>query len=156
MNPLNNVLNNLLNQPINIVEEVWHYLSPFSAHEIEINGEIFKTAEHAYQCLKLKVSTERENIKNAKSPLQAWLIAQEYKNNSEIQMAYSREKLEEIMEEIFRAKVNQHAEIKEILKLSHGRGILKVFGRDENWGTGIDGSGANTIGKIWMKIREEL
>ncbi len=156
MNPLNKVLNDLVNQPINIVEEVWHYLSPFSAHEIEIWGEIFKTHEHAYQCRRFKNGKERESVKNAKSPLQAWLLAQEFKKNKEVYIEHSREDVEKITEELFRAKVSQHEEVREILKMSKGRGILKVFGKDANWGTGEDGSGENIMGKLWMKIREEL
>src|SRR5690606_21941093 len=47
-------------------------LSPFSAHEIEIEGETFKTVEHAYRALRIKPGPEREKIKSQKSPMDAW------------------------------------------------------------------------------------
>ena len=153
---LNKTLDNLFNQPVNIIEEPWHYLSPFSAHEINIWGEVFKTHEHAYQASRLQPGAERDSVKNAKSPLQAWLLAQEYKANKDVFIDHSREKLEEITEELFRAKAQQHEDVQEILKRLKGRGILKVFGSDANWGTGRDASGKNFMGKLWMKIAEEL
>lgn len=153
---LNTVLDNLFAQPVNIIEEPWHYLSPFSAHEIEIWGETFKTHEHAYQSKRFKFGPERDKVKNAKSPLQAWLLAQEYKKNKDIFIDYSREELEKITEELFRAKAEQHEEIREILKRLKSRGILKIFGTDPNWGTGRDGSGKNFMGKLWMQISEEM
>lgn len=151
---LDKVLDNLFNQPVNIIEEPWHYLSPFSAHEIEIWGETFKTHEHAYQSKRFKDSVERNEIKNAKSPLQAWMFAQKYKS-SENFIKYSREELEEITTELFQAKAAQHLEIQAILKRLKGRGILKIFGTDSNWGTGKDGAGKNFMGKLWMEIAEE-
>lgn len=152
---LESVLKNLDNQPVNIVEDIYTYLSPFSAHQIEIWGELFPTVEHAYQAHRFKDSPEREAIKNAKSPSQAWMLAQEAKKNSEIYIDYSREELAKVVEELFRAKCEQHQEIRQILEMTKGRGILKVFGKDSYWGTGEDGSGQNMMGKIWMKIRDE-
>lgn len=32
-------------EPINFVETRWTYLSPFSAHEVEVEGVVYKTAE---------------------------------------------------------------------------------------------------------------
>lgn len=33
--------------PIDFLETRWQYLSPFSAHEVEIDGVVYKTAKHA-------------------------------------------------------------------------------------------------------------
>lgn len=152
---LKTVLQSLERQPVNIAGDLFSYLSPFSAHQIEIWGEKFATIEHAYQCAKLKPSLERESIKNSKSPLQAWLLAQEYKKNPDIQENLPRKELLNLVEELFRAKYNQHEEIREILEMTKGRGILKVFGTDNFWGTGEDGKGENWMGRIWIKIRDE-
>lgn len=83
------------------------------------------------------------------------MLAQEAKKNSEIYIDYTREDLAKVVEELFRAKYEQHEDICKILEMTKGRGILKVFGKDSYWGTGEDGSGQNMMGKIWMKIRDE-
>jgi ribA/ribD-fused uncharacterized protein len=142
------------NSPINIVEEKWHYLSPFSAHQISIWGELFSTVEHAYQSAKFLPSKERDLIKNALSPWEAWKIAQQYKNNTAIlDIQFDKDT---VMEALFRAKMSQHPDIVEILKLSGEREIRKNIKTDFYWGTGNDGTGKNTMGKLWMKLRQEL
>lgn len=140
-------------EPINFVENRFHYLSPFSAHRIEIWGEIFPTVEHAYQAARIKPGPERETIKNAPSPLDAWREGQKYKNNPDLATP-NFDKLA-VMEELFRAKLAQHPDIIDILKESGDRELLKVHPTDEYRGTGVKGSGQNQMGKLWMKLRAE-
>ena len=45
-------------EPINFIETRFMYLSPFSAHEVEIDGKVYKTAEHAYQTLRMKTPAQ--------------------------------------------------------------------------------------------------
>lgn len=142
------------NSPIFFIEEIWHYLSPFSAHQIEIWGEKFATVEHAYQCAKFLPGTVREEIKNAKSAYSAWQINWKYKSDKNL-LTPNFDKVK-VMEELFRAKISQHPEVLEILKLSGDRGLLKNVEDDYFWGTGKDGSGQNVSGKLWMKIRSEM
>jgi N-glycosidase YbiA len=140
--------------PINIIEEIWQYLSPFSAHQIEIWGEKFATVEHAYQTMKFLPGKEQDEIRNAPSAYASWKLNWKYKGDQSIlNPNFDREK---VMEELLRAKVAQHPEILEILKASGTRCLLKNVEGDEFWGVGRDGSGQNKMGKLWMKIREEL
>jgi ribA/ribD-fused uncharacterized protein len=141
-----------MSKPINFVESRWHYLSPFSAHEVEIDGMIYKTAEHAYQALRMKAEAQ-EKIRNAASPLEAWRLAQEAKKKGSLDESVDKD---ELMEKIFRAKLAQHSDIMDILKESCERELLKVYDTDYYWGTGTDGSGQNKMGKLWMKLRNEL
>lgn len=141
-------------EPINFIENRFMDLSPFSAHRIEIWGEVFPTFEHAYQAARIKLSPERDAIKNAPSPLDAWREGQKYKNNQELLVEnYNKDA---ITEELFRAKLAQHPDIAKVLKLSGDRELLKVYPADAYWGTSADGAGENRMGKIWMKIRDEL
>jgi N-glycosidase YbiA len=137
---------------INFVEELWHYLSPFSAHEVEIDGVIYKTAEHAYQTLRMMPEV-REQVINTTSPKDAWRMAQKFKEEGKLDPHHEKDVL---MEKIFRAKLAQHPDIREILVASGKRELLKVYPTDYYWGTGADGSGENRMGKLWMKIRDEL
>ena len=140
------------NEPINFIENRWHYLSPFSAHEVMIDGVTYKTAEHAYQALRMMPEV-REEVMSATSPMEAWRRAQELKENRKLDPDHNKYSL---MEKIFRAKLEQHGDIKDILLESKGRELLKVYDTDYYWGTGADGSGENQMGKLWMKLREEL
>jgi N-glycosidase YbiA len=141
-------------EPINFMESRFHFLSPFSAHRIELWGEVFQTVEHAYQCSRLKECRQREAVKCASSPLAAWEEGQKYKSNPALKVQnFNKEK---VMEEIFRAKIAQHPEIVEILQMTGSRGLLKVFADDYYWGTGADGTGQNIMGKLWMKLRDEM
>lgn len=143
-----------MSEPINFVETRFHYLSPFSAHRIEIWGEVFPTVEHAYQASRILPGVERLSIKNAGSPLAAWREGQEYKNSPEL--AVPNFDKAAVMEELLRAKLAQHSDIADILGESEDRELLKVWDTDYYWGTGKDGSGQNVMGKLWMKLRDEL
>jgi ribA/ribD-fused uncharacterized protein len=141
-----------MKEGVNFVESRWHYLSPFSAHEIEIGGVIYKTAEHAYQTLRM-LPDAQEKIRSAKSPLDAWRLAQKCKREELLNSAVSKD---DLMEQIFRTKLDQHLDIKEILLESGDAELLKVHDSDYYWGTGADGTGDNRMGKLWMKLRDEL
>jgi len=142
-------------EPINFVEDIFAYLSPFSAHRIEIWGEAFPTHEHAYQASRVKPGPERDEIKNAPSPKDAWRVGQKYKNDPNIVVAdFNKDR---VVEEIMRAKLTQHQDVKTILKASGDRELHKVYAPDTYWGMSKDGTkGENKMGKIWMKLREEL
>ena len=141
-----------MDKSINFLETRWSYLSPFSAHEVEIDGILYKTAEHAYQALRM-IPSVQQKIRDAKSPLDAWREAQLCKERGEVLDSYNKNVL---MEKIFRAKLEQHQDIKDILLESGTYELLKVYPTDYYWGTGADGSGENQMGKLWMKLRFEL
>ena len=60
------------------------------------------------------------------------------------------------MEEILRAKTEQHEDVRDVLKKTGKRTIIENSPVDSFWGIGHDGKGQNVVGKIWMKIRDEL
>lgn len=142
-------------EPINFIESRYHYLSPFSAHRIEIWGEVFPTAEHAYQASRIIPGPERDIVKSAPSPMDAWREGQKYYKQRNDLAVPGFDKLA-VMEEIFRAKLAQHPDIADILRESADAELRKVWPTDYFWGTGADGSGENQMGKLWMKLRDEL
>lgn len=140
-------------RPINFIEHYWHYLSPFSAHQIEIWGERFATVEHAYHWAKYVPGAERDAIKDAKSAHECLLLSHKLKKNSTI-LKPDFDK-DGVMEELFRAKLEQHPHVGEILDMSGKRVLLKEISEDAYWGTGPDGCGQNKMGRLWMKLRDE-
>lgn len=138
--------------PINFLETRFNDLSPFSAHEVEIDGVVYKTAEHAYQTLRV-VENERASVMTARSPMDAWRQGQRCKEAGKLVSDFDKDSL---MEKIFRAKLAQHEDIREVLLATKNRQLLKVYEADSYWGTGSDGNGQNKMGILWMKLRDEL
>jgi ribA/ribD-fused uncharacterized protein len=140
--------------PINFLENAFMYLSPFSSHEVEIDGVVCKTVEHGYQAFRIRPGLERDEVLAARSPLDAWRAGQKYKNNPALQIdGYDKYVM---MERLCRLKLDQHADVQAVLVATGKRELLKVHDTDYYWGTGADGSGENQLGKIWMKLRVEL
>ena len=50
----------------------------------------------------------------------------------------------------------KEADVREVLLATRDRELLKVYDTDYDWGTGADGTGENKMGKLWMKLRDEL
>jgi ribA/ribD-fused uncharacterized protein len=140
------------NEPINFLETRLHDLAPFSAHEVELDGVVYKTAEHAYQALRV-IPAARQPIIDARSPMDAWRAGQVAKQNNQLVPDFDKVAL---MEQIFRAKLSQHNDVREVLLATGERELLKVYDTDYFWGTGADGTGENQMGQLWMKIRSEL
>jgi ribA/ribD-fused uncharacterized protein len=128
------------------------YLSAFSAHSIEYKGTLYQTVEHAYHCQKYSDPVALEKIKNARSAYLAWEISQTYKAQ---QTAEFDEKKVSLMEEICRAKLAQHADVRQLLSEAKGKLIIKNY-PDPFWGIGMNGEGRNEMGKLWMRLCEEL
>lgn len=141
-------------RPINFIETIWHYLSPFSANQIDIWGESFATVEHAYHWARYLPGPERDAVKSAKSPVECLHLSHLYKKEPGV--LKSDFDKDAIMEELFRAKLHQHPHVADVLKLSGTRCLLKEISTDSYWGVGADGGGENKMGKLWMKIRSEL
>jgi predicted NAD-dependent protein-ADP-ribosyltransferase YbiA (DUF1768 family) len=60
------------------------------------------------------------------------------------------------MTEIIRAKYEQHPLVQETLRKSGRRTIVETNATDAFWGWGPDTKGENMLGKIWMKLRDEI
>lgn len=127
-------------------------LSAFSGHMVEYKGVVYPTVEHAYHCQRYIDQAIADEIKNARSAKLAWAVSQKYK--AQQVMGFDERKVV-IMEDICRAKLAQHEDVKEVLLWSEGMAIIKTY-PDPFWGVGLEGEGRNELGKLWMRLREEL
>lgn len=131
-------------------------LDNFSAFGLIMDNEYFQTSEHAFQYMKF-VNTNKEiakKIKNSYSPNDARRIAhenQEYKVND-----WSKNKYKN-MEKVLRLKVMQNPIVMKKL-LATENYIIAEYCTDEDteWGLDNNNLGDNNLGKIWMKIRDEI
>lgn len=137
-------------ETIGFYEGKYYLLSNFSAHQVEYKGVKYQTAEHAYQVAKFADTEIKEKIKNAPSAF----LAREFGQSDEGRTKPFDKVV--VMEEIMRAKYNQHEDVRNALSETGTAVIEKNHpGDDGFWGNGPDGKGQNVMGKIWMKIREE-
>ncbi len=133
------------------------YFSPYTAHALEIDGVVYPTVEHAYQCMRYDDKKIIEEILSARSPVKAWETSTKYKH---LQIADFRDRKLEVMKKLMRLKVEQHEEVKKVLVDSGDVQIVKHITTyppgDGFWDDGVNGEGLNHMGRMWMEIREEL
>ncbi|MDO8495258.1 MAG: NADAR family protein [bacterium] len=131
----------------------WIY-DNFSAFRVAWGGIDWYTVEHAYQASKFILEPKiLELIKMSRSPHEAKQLAKKFKDK--IRADWKKVKLK-IMESIVRSKLDQHPYIQGKLLATGDAEIVEDSPKDSFWGRGPDWNGQNHMGKIWMKLREEL
>ena len=127
----------------------------FSSFQVEYNGYLWPTSEHAYQAGKFKDTNKAvyEKIKKAKSAHDAQKIANENKVLSRTDWDSVKK---DAMKTILRCKIEQHPYVLKKLLQSEDREIIEDSWRDSFWGWGPNKDGLNVLGTIWMELREEF
>ncbi|NND65772.1 MAG: NADAR family protein [Gammaproteobacteria bacterium] len=127
----------------------------FSSFQVEWRGRLWPTSEHAFQAAKFfdTAPDVAEKIHQARSAHDAKKIAAS--NSEKTPDNWGDIKLD-VMTEICRAKLEQHEYIQWKLKDSGDLEIVEDSPKDAFWGWGADRKGRNELGKIWMRLRDEL
>lgn len=148
-------LNKETDEAIYFFTPAFHVFDSFSAHRISLWGLTFPTAEHAFQWKKFSVFAPEvaKKILLAGSPEVAKQISIE--NKDKMPNDWHGIKVS-VMEQILLAKVEQHLDVQERLIKTGKKQIIENSPVDNFWGIGPRGDGQNMVGKIWMKIRDEL
>lgn len=132
------------------------YFSGFSAHAVEVDGVVYPTLEHAYHCVRYRDPAIVEEIRATRSPEMSWEISQKHKAARD---QLTDEQKIELMTKLTRAKIMQHASVREALVQTGDARIVKriIAGPpgDGFWDI-ADGQGRNEWGKIWMQLRNDI
>lgn len=136
-------------------EQDFYVLSNFSAFQVQIDGLLFMTSEHAYHYQKFKDVNQHvaNQILNCSSAHHAFKIAEE---NKPLRIDGWDEMKASVMKRILFAKVYQHEYVLRKLLATGDRILVEDSWRDDVWGWGPNKDGQNLLGKIWMEIRAEL
>lgn len=128
----------------------WRFLSNFYPSEVTYEGDVYPTAEHAYQAAKTEDQDVREEIRNLPTPGKA----RRFGRGVELFDGWEDQKIN-IMEAVLKDKFGD-VMLRDLL-LSTGSAYLEEGNNwgDKFWGT-VDGEGLNWLGKLLMKIRKEL
>lgn len=138
-------------------EKPYGVFSNLFQRAITFEGEVFATAEHAYQAGKARKKQVRDWILSAPTPgllamaahgLYTWDIVPDWSR-----IKYDR------MRAVLCAKFTQHADLRDIL-LSTGDARLVEAGTVQNivnhtWGE-VNGKGKNMLGVMLMELRQEF
>ena len=125
------------------------WLSNFARLPIVINGITYPTVEHYYQSEKATNQTDRDFVRNAKTPGQS-----KFRGN-QIQCVENWDEIKvRIMTVALLAKLKNNPELKIKLEETKGYDLIENNPRDYFWGCGKDKSGKNMLGKLWMDIRD--
>lgn len=136
-------------------EREFYCFSNFSSFQVRWKGRLWPTSEHAYQAAHFFKTAPAlaDKIHKAKSAHEAYKIARANadkasKNWHDIKVA--------IMEDIVHHKLEQNPYVMDKLLQTGKRKIVEDSPKDSFWGWGSDRKGRNELGKIWMKLREEI
>jgi ribA/ribD-fused uncharacterized protein len=138
-------------------EKPYGAFSNLYRRDVEFEGKVFSTSEHAYQAGKARKPAVRKWLMEAPSPallamaahgLYYWDVAPGWSTSK-----FAR------MRSVLRAKFTQHDDLRELL-LSTGEARLVETATADNevnrlWGE-VNGNGRNMLGVMLMELRDEL
>jgi ribA/ribD-fused uncharacterized protein len=139
---------------IDSFDEEYRFLSNFWVldNPIEIEGLIFDSSEAAYQAMKTLDPIARGKFQEL-TPSES----KKFGRTLELREDWDEVKIE-IMEEIVRQKFNKNPKLAQKLIETYPRQLVEGnWWGDDFWGVDIKNHrGQNNLGKILMKIRDEL
>ena len=148
-------LSEKMDEVIGFYPREFYCLDNFSSFKVEHDGYLYSSVEEAYQALGFIESAPEiaDKIKNSHSAHEAQKIA--YENKDKRQENWDEIKLL-VMEDLLREKISQNPYVKKKLLETNNYMIVEDSPKDSFWGWGINRNGQNQLGKLWMKLRDEL
>lgn len=147
-----------------VKNEYYGCFSNFSCHEFTYKGKRWKTSEHCFQAMKFEGTEHEERIRLLDKPREALNEGK----RKDLPLREDWEKIlgnttlgetkvkDQFMYEIVLAKFAQNKNIRDILISTEDAIIIEDSPIDSYWGCGEDGNGLNMLGKILMRVREDL
>lgn len=138
------------------VSDPYGCFSNFSLHPIEIEELHWQTVEHYYQAQKF-VGSENQGliqvIREAETPMEAAKIGRD--RTLKLRSDWEQVK-QPVMWQGVLTKFLTHTDIQAILLSTGEQGIVEDSPTDYYWGCGQDKTGQNQLGRILMKVRQEI
>ena len=129
-------------------------LDNFSSFKVEWNNYLYSSLEEAFQSRLFLPDYEdiSNRIKKSHSAHEAQKIM--FENIDKVKYTYEEQLI--IMEELLRLKLEQNPYVKKKLLETKDYLIVEDSPKDSYWGWGLKRDGENKLGKLWMKLREEI
>ena len=127
--------------------------SNFARYPVTIGGTTYPTSEHYFQAMKFAGTPHADAVRRAKTPMLAARTGR--RRSRPLRRDWERVK-DGVMLAAVRAKFTQHADLRALLLSTGDAAIIEHTENDAYWGDGGDGSGQNMLGRILVRVREEL
>jgi len=126
-------------------------LSNFYIASVKIGDDIYKSAEHAYQALKMAHPVDALLVCEAPTPRRAKELGNRYRARDD----WGNIKLD-MMKEVVRSKFECNQKLRSLLLSTKDQELVEgnTWG-DTYWGA-VNEVGENHLGRILMEVREEL
>ncbi len=135
------------------VNEAYGCFSNFSKHGFDLDGKYWMTSEHYFQAQKFVGSDFEEEVRLAKTPMEAARIGRD--RNKLLRQDWEEVKYEIMMKAVLQ-KFTTHGDIRDILISRGNEEIIEETTDDYYWGCGTTGTGKNMLGNILMEVRSLL
>src|SRR5690606_32064817 len=127
--------------------------SNFAPYPIALAGKRWPTSEHYFQAQKFVDARLREKIRKANTPMIAARLGRD--RSAPLRRDWESVKVQ-VMTEAVLAKFTQHEELRTLLLATEDALLVEHTDNDSYWGDGGDGSGKNMLGRILMRVRDQL
>ena len=126
------------------------YLAP-----ITIKEKKWSTTEHYFQAMKQEGTKMEETIRKASTPKEAAELGRKRDPAYPLRKDWEDVKID-IMYEALMAKFTQYEDLRKVLVGTGNAELVEHTKYDAFWGDGGNGSGRNELGKLLMRLRDEL
>lgn len=134
-------------------EDPYGYFSNFWPAPIVLEEKIWPTTEHYFQAQKFLELELQEYIRASSTPGES---ARRGRDRSLPLRSNWEMVKDEVMYRALEAKFTQHEDLKiKLLETGEAR-LVEHTRNDTYWGDGGDGSGQNMLGKLLMRLRQQL
>ena len=131
--------------------KVYSEFSNFHRASFNLDSKEWPTVEQYFQAQKCLDENVQEQIRTLKSPKTVKSMGR----NVVLREDWELVKFD-IMEKALKAKFEQNESLKKLLLGTGQKELREHTARDNLWGDGGNGKGKNMLGKILMKVREDL
>jgi ribA/ribD-fused uncharacterized protein len=123
--------------------------------DITIDGVVYPTVEHYYQCAKF-LDTAPEYADKIRATANAALI-KNMGRTKKVEIRADWEAVEvDVMRKALQAKFAQHADLAALLRGTGAARLEEESPSDAHWGIGADGAGKNLLGTLLADVRTSL
>lgn len=135
----------------NIDNSPYAAFSNFAPYSVDLDGRHWPTVEHYYQAQKFSDSGLVEQIRNAPTPGRAKRMGRGTKPRPDWEAIR-----DDVMYRAVKVKFEQHDRLRELLVSTDDLELVEHSPHDSYWGDGGNGSGKNMLGRILMRVRDEI
>lgn len=127
--------------------------SNFTLSPFRLEARVWRTVEHYFQAHKFEDENLTERIRRLKRPHDAFRVG----NDRRLKLRRDWEDVKvQVMYEALWAKFTQHPRLATLLRSTGRATLIEHSAHDGYWGNACGRRGRNMLGRLLMKVREEL